>query len=439
MALLRLTCCPNAAPDASAHAEWALFAPEEDGAWIQEPYDPYRRCGLLAPLKGDTLAPLVDHFQRERSLILPELASDAPVCVMVHGFQYDPRAPLSDERGRAANPHGQIYHFDEDELSVERAAHTSPWPKRLGFEDDEGESGMAVGFAWASDPTYVRGDWRDWLSTLRWSDRGAETYYSTAYRTAPIAAEGLARTVTALAEVFPNRRIDIFAHSLGARVALFALRRLAEENRVAELDRVGRVVLLSGAPHWLDARLALRALAKHNRSKPQIFNALVSRDATLSRWGRRFAAFAGRADENPRFRDRLWSLFFGGKVIGLHGKPLGSEFSAWMDLHLDLPALANWASRLDPPIDFRPTWRGSSWDHWAAFTWPPYMKFYSNILRERRDWSLNALRWGAGRRKPIPSGRRGSGPMGEKPRSVLRLRALKRLVGGKVGKGRNTG
>ena len=104
MALLRLTCCPNSAPDASAHAEWALFAPEQDGAWIQEPYDPYRRCGLLSPLKGDTLTPLVDHFQRERSLILPELASDAPVCVMVHGFQYDPRAPLSDERGRAANP-----------------------------------------------------------------------------------------------------------------------------------------------------------------------------------------------------------------------------------------------------------------------------------------------------------------------------------------------
>jgi hypothetical protein len=438
MALLRLSCCPNAAPVDSARAEWALFAPESDGAWVADGYDPYRRCGMLAELRGDLRTPLVDHLQRERSLILPELASDAPVCVMIHGFQYDPRAPLSHDRGRAANPHAQIFHFDEDDLNVERHAHSSPWPLRLGFDEDDGESGLAVGFGWASDPTYARGDWRDWLSTLRWSEVGAETYYATAYRTAPIAAEGLTRTITALAEVFPNRRIDLFAHSLGARVALFALRRLAEENRVAELDRVGRVVLLSGAPHWLDARLALRALAEHNRSKPQIFNIVVSRDATLSRWGRRFAAFAGRLDERPKLRDRLWSLVFGGKVIGLHGKPQGAQFSAWMDLHLDLPALANWASRLDPPLDFRPTWRGASWDHWAGFTWPPYMQFYGNILRKRRDWSLNALRWGAGRRKPIPQGRTGRGPMDTQPRELLRLRAFFRLVGSKLGLGRKS-
>jgi len=438
MALLRLTCCPNGPPEQSARAEWAMFAPDHDGAWVPGEYDPYRRCGLLGELREGMRLPLVEHLKRERSLILPELASDGPVCVMVHGFQYDPRAPLSHERGRASNPHSQIFHFDEDDLDVERHAHSSPWPKRLGFGDDEGESGMAVGFGWASDPTYVRGDWRDWLSTLRWSEGGAETYYATAYRTAPIAAEGLARTVTALAEVFPNRRIDLFAHSLGARVVLFALRRLAEENRVAELDRVGRVVLLSGAPHWLDARLALRALRKHSRSKPQIFNIIVSRDATLSRWGRRFAAFAGRLEERPRWRDRIWSLFFGGKVIGLHGKPQGAQFAAWMDLYLDLPALANWAGRLDPPLDFRPTWRGAAWDHWAAFTWPPYMEFYGNILRQRRDWSLNALRWGAGRRKPIPQGRTGGGPLGDKPRGVLRLRAFFRLVFAKFGIERKT-
>lgn len=438
MALLRLTCCPNGPPDQSARAEWALFAPDHDGAWVPGTYDPYRRCGLLGELRDDMHTPLVEHLQRERSLILPELASDGPVCVMVHGFQYDPRAPLSHERGRASNPHSQIFHFDEDTLDVERHAHSSPWPKRLGFENDEGESGMAVGFAWASDPTYVRGDWRDWLSTLRWSEGGAETYYATAYRTAPIVAEGLARTVMALAEVFPNRRIDLFAHSLGARVTLFALRRLAEQNRVAELDRVGRVILLSGAPHWLDARLALRALRKHSRSKPQIFNVIVSRDATLSRWGRRFAAFAGRLEEQPRLRDRIWSLFFGGKVIGLHGKPQGAQFSAWMDLYLDLPMLANWASRLEPPLDFRPTWRGAAWDHWAAFTWPPYMAFYGNILRQRRDWSLNALRWGAGRRKPIPQGRTGTGPLDDKPRGLLRSRAFFRLVGAKLGIGRKT-
>jgi len=436
MALLRLTCCPNAAPSDSLPADWALFAPESDGAWIRDDYDPYRRCGFLAELSDDVRSPLVEHLKRERSLILSQLEAESPVCVMVHGFQYDPRAPLSHERGRAANPHSQIYHFDADDLKVERVAHTTPWPKSLGFRDDDGESGMAVGFGWASDPTYARGDWRDWLSKLRWSEVGAETYYATAYRTAPVAAEGLAQTISALAEVFPNRRIDLFAHSLGARVVLFALRRLAEENRTVDLDRVGRVVLVSGAPHWLDARLAVRALGRHNRSKPQIFNIMLSKDATLSRWGRRFAAFAGRMDEKPRFRDRMWSLFFGGKVIGLHGKPQGTQFSAWMDLYLDLPALANWASRLDPPLDFRPTWRGVASDHWAGFTWPPFMQFYGNIIRQRRDWSLNALRWGAGRRRPIPQGRSGGGPVNDKQRGLLRLRALLRLLGAKLGLGR---
>ena len=438
MALIRLTCCPNGSPEQSAYADWALFAPDTDGAWIPGNYDPYRRCGMLSELSGDVHKPLVDHLQRARSLNLPELGSDGPICIMIHGFQYDPRAPVSEDRGRAANPHSQIFHFVEDDLEVERNSHATPWPKRLGYEDDEGESGVAVGFGWASDPTYVRGDWRDWLSTLRWSDAGAETYYATAYRTAPIAAGGLAKTIIALAEVFPNRRIDLFAHSLGSRVALFALRRLAEENKVAALNRVGRVILLSGAPHWLDARLALRALRRHSRSKPQIFNVIVSRDATLNRWGRRFAAFAGRMEERPRFWDRIWALFVGGKVIGLHGKPAGARFSAWMDLHLDLPALANWASRLDPPLDFRPTWRSAAWDHWAAFTWPPYMQFYSKILRERRDWSLNSLRWGAGRRKPVPQGRAGDGPIVEKPRGLFRWRARSRLLGAKSRVGRRT-
>jgi len=434
MALLRLTCCPNGPPEQITPANWAMFAPDIDGAWIPGDYDPYRRCGLLSELDGNVHERLVDHLQRARSLNLPEFAPDGPVCVMVHGFQYDPRSPL----GRSTNPHSQLYHFNEEDLEIERSTSATPWPKRLGYEDDEGESGMAVGFAWSSDPTYVRGDWRDLFSTLRWSESGAETYYSTAYRKAPMAAEGLARTITALAEVFPNRRIDLFAHSLGARVTLFALRRLAEENRVAVLDRVGRVVLLSGAPHWLDARMALRALRQHSRSRPQIFNIIVSRDATLNRWGRRFAAFAGRMDERPRLLDRIWALFVGGKVIGLNGKPKDAKFAAWMDLHLDLPAVANWASRLDPPLDFRPTWRSAASDHSAAYAWPPYMQFYSKILRERKDWSLNALRWGVGRRKPIPQGCTGVGPIGEKPRGLLRWRAFLRLLGVKSKIGRKT-
>ena len=442
MALLRVTCCPDSPPGSPAGAEWALFAPESDGEWVPESYDPYRRTGRLGLLRTDPrekqIENLVDHFQRERSLSAPDVASDAPICVMVHGFQYDPRAPASHDRGRAANPHAQIYHFSEDNPKVERVAHTTPWPLRLGFREDDGETGLAVAFGWASDPTYARGDWRDWLSRLRWSEVGAETYYATAYRTAPIAAAGLARTIEALAQVFPNREIDVVAHSLGARVTLRALLRLSEEKRGEPLKHVGRVILLSAAPHWLDAMRAIAAIAKVSRMRPQIFNMMVSRDATLSRWGSRFAAFAEMRGDQPRLRDRLYALMFGGNVVGLHGKPPGAHFSAWMDLYLDLPPTANWASRLRPPLDFRPTWRWSSNDHWSCFTWPPYMTFYGKILRERKSWSLNTLRWGEGKRTPIPQGRRGKGPLGVRPRAMSRLRALWRLATSKLGLGRKS-
>lgn len=442
MALIRLTCCPETPPGSPAGAEWALFAPETDGEWVRDSYDPYRRTGRLGMLRSDPherqVEMLVDHFHRARSLSVSEMSASAPICIMVHGFQYDPRAPVSHDRGRASNPHAQIFHFNEDDPTVERVAHTTPWPLRLGFIDDDGETGLAVAFGWASDPTYARGDWRDWLSRLRWSEAGAETYYATAYRTAPIAATGLARVIVALSQVFPNREIDLIAHSLGARVAIRALKRLAEENHPKALSHVGRVILLGGAPHWLDARRAVQSIAEISRMRPQIFNVMVSRDAALSRWGTRFAAFAEMRGDQPRLRDRLYSLLFGGNVIGLHGKPPGAHFTAWMDLYLDLPPMQNWASRLRPPLDFRPTWRWSSSDHWSLFTWTPYMKFYSNILRERKSWSLNTLRWGEGKRTPIPQGRRGKGPLGAKPRGLSRFRAFLRLVVSKLGFGRKS-
>lgn len=442
MALLRLTCCPDAPPGHGPGVEWGLFAPEAEGDWVRDLYDPYHRVGRLGLLRADPepqqLERLVDHLQRERSLSLPEIGGDAPVVIMVHGFQYDPRAPISHDRGRAANPHAQIYHFNEDDLSVERVAHTTPWPLRLGFAEDEGETGLAVAFGWASDPAYIRGDWRDWLARLRWSEVGAETYYATAYRTAPVAAKGLALTIEALSEVFPNREIDLVAHSLGARVALRALKRLAEDRKYEVLDHVGRVILLSAAPHWLDSHTTIKAITRFSRHRPQIFNIMMSRDATLSRWGSRFALFSEIREIQPRLTERLWSLFFGGNVTGLHGKPPGIHFAAWMDLYLDRPAVANWASRLVPPMDFRPPWRGARADHWACFTWPPYMEFYARILRSRKHWSLNALRWGEGKRTPIPQGRRGSGPLGAKPRGLLRLKAWLRLLGQKLGFGRKS-
>ena len=432
MALIRLTCCPDAAPGLAAR--WALGVPEEDGTWHAHSYRDGRGMLGLLDAPGVTGRALAEHLRHLRAQRLDRLDPNAPITVLIHGFQYEPRAPVSHDRGRAANPHAQIFHFTADTLEVERRAHSTPWPLRLGYADDRGETGVAVAFGWTSDPAFVHGDWRDWLSRLRWSEMGAETYYGSAYRTAPMAARGLAIAIAALAEVFGRAEIDLYAHSLGARVALRGLSDLAARDS-PRLRRVGRVILVSGASHGLDARRALDRVAKVGRHRPQIFNLMVSRDATLGRWGRRFAAFAEARDAPPRWRDRLRILIFGAEVIGLHGKPRGARLRSWMDLYLDRPALQNWASRAEPPLDFRPPWRGASGDHWAGFTWPGYTAFCTRILREREGWSLGALRWGAGRRSPVPQGSRGTGPLAEKPGRLLRLRAWLRLLAARFGRG----
>ncbi|KAJ54205.1 hypothetical protein ACMU_03725 [Actibacterium mucosum KCTC 23349] len=128
-----------------------------------------------------------------------------PIVIMVHGFKFSPR-----RKGR--NPHNHI--LSPAPESRDRKAIS--WPRHLGFTGKPGE-GVALAFGWQAD-----GDiWR-------------------AYDTAQNAGVALADLCILLQEMAPHRPIHFFAHSLGARVALAALRALPAHS-------IDRMVLMAPA------------------------------------------------------------------------------------------------------------------------------------------------------------------------------------------------
>lgn len=370
MALARFTICPETTEDNLD--DWAIFVPERDGTLVRQPYDRESRTGELMRLDGPLFSGGGDFADHVRSILPPS----GPITIMMHGFQYAPEAPPSAPAQRAANPHSQVFHFEEPDVvpggPQEALSHATPWPKRLGFADDEGQSGLAIAFAWSSHPAYRSGTWRDWLSGVSWRKRGATTYYGRAYRRAPVAGIALAALIGRIGEVAPGRPIRLFAHSLGSLVAITALRILAR-RRHPVLRSVDRVVLLSGASHCGHARLALQEILQAGVGQPRIYNLMTSRDAVLEFWGRRFASFVSREELGmPRGWARFTRMLTGGSVIGRHGKPSFIRYRRWLDIQVDSPAILR-------AFDLRPVQHKV--DHWTLFTNPGFAAFAGMLLR----------------------------------------------------------
>ncbi|MBS8229249.1 alpha/beta hydrolase, partial [Vannielia litorea] len=133
---------------------------------------------------GERLADPAGTTARLRSA-LAEAAPEAPIAVLVHGFQYSPRDP-------ARSPHSSLFGLGG----------SWSWPARLGL----GEEGapICLGFGWESRGSI-------------WA----------AYHRAARAGRALAELVDLAATLAPARRISLVAHSLGARVALQALPHLS--------------------------------------------------------------------------------------------------------------------------------------------------------------------------------------------------------------------
>ena len=156
-------------------------------------------AGLAAASGGEGL----DEGLRGR---LARVTPGAPIVLMVHGYKYDPARTDAD-------PHRSLFAF----VPSRDGRRIRSWPTGLGFAEDSGESGLAIGFGWPAMERH--------LPNLL---RRCRTGFAIVYDRAEAIGEHLAALVRSVQRLAPGRPVDILAHSLGARVALAALPHLAE-------------------------------------------------------------------------------------------------------------------------------------------------------------------------------------------------------------------
>jgi len=276
----------------------------------------------------------------------------APIVILIHGFMYDP------EGASAANPHGELY---AETRAPKRRSRRASWPHGLGFTETGIEDGLCVAFAWQSRP-------RPLASLIG----AARNFFSAAYERAPAAADALLSVIRTLRAARPDAEIDLFCHSLGARVVLSALKRAAASG---EADALGRVILLGGAEFAGEARAAMATLDHRlGASRTQVFN-IISRENDL--YDALFEIFAPRAGAGMRPK---------GGALGRNG--LGERREDWIDLQLDHPEFGRFLAERGARLA---SGRRAAC-HWSFYTRPGAMRFYRRILRCREDWSIEALR-----------------------------------------------
>jgi hypothetical protein len=283
--------------------------------------------GLEPALPGDDLEAAI----RRR---VPALGQ--PIVVLVHGYKFNPGRP-------GADPHRSLF-----ALSSLPNRRIRSWPAGLGFADDQGESGLCVGFAWPASEPHV-------ASLLRTGRTG----FARVYDRAGQQGRHLADLLRLLQRLAPGHRIDLLAHSLGARVALAALPHLEVPP--------GRMVLLGAAE--FDARAAEFLGSRPPGAAPEIYN-VTSRANDL--YDLAFETFAPRRGRRER-------------AIGLG---LNRQLPCWLDLQLDRADVTAWANAQGIPL----VSHGARLCHWSFYTADGTLALYQAILRRRSGWDVASLR-----------------------------------------------
>lgn len=252
------------------------------------------------------------------STALRDLSPGAPVVVLIHGYKYSPLHPH-------ANPHDLLF-----SLAPKRGGRTLSWPRHLGFGRGTQDEGLCIAFGWHARDTI-------WHAA------------SAAHRAGAV----LARVITQVRDQHAGP-VDIFAHSLGARVALSCLPPL-------QTGDIGRMILLSGAEFRAPARAALQTPAGRSA---EIVN-------VISRENDPFDLMFERLMQPPtRFDTAIGT--------GLPDAPNG-----WRDLAIDEVATRNTLQFLGfhiPPPARR-------FCHWSGYLRPGLFALYTAILRERMPLS----------------------------------------------------
>ncbi|WP_316012849.1 hypothetical protein [Roseobacter sp. HKCCA0434] len=257
------------------------------------------------------------------------LARPGPVTLMLHGFRYCPFHVPSPDDPELRDPHRLIY-ADRSEARCDRGA---SWPALLN------RAGPVIGIGWPAMYDGTGG-----MAALRG--------FGAVYARAGEVGRQVARLADRIAAVDPGRRIDVVAHSLGARVALAALphMRLAEPRRI----------LLWGAAERL--RPALKALD-------------AASDRTL--------VVNMRARANRRF-----DLAFDWRAPG-RSAPLGGGLAhrRSVDLLLDDPVVEERLVALGLPLGPRPA--GAC--HWSFYTRDGIGALHADLLDRPGIWRQDRI------------------------------------------------
>lgn len=250
---------------------------------------------------------------------------DGPIVILIHGYKFSPDRPKAD-------PHRHILAL-QPRTDCPRAV---SWPRHLGFGQGRINEGLCLSFGWQA-----RG--------MLWR----------AYRTAGTAGVALARLVARIHALAPGRRVDLVAHSLGARVFLSALPEIPAAA-------IGRAILIAAAEVQQRAEAALACPA-----------------------GRAVEVFNITSRENDIYDFIVeWMIAphrFGARALG-HG--LSTPVGNWLDLQMDDPrtlaALRGFGFRIAPAH--------RRICHWSGYLRPGMFPLYRALLRDREALPLSSLR-----------------------------------------------
>lgn len=266
--------------------------------------------------EGDDLADALDQATQAAQ-------PGAPIVVMIHGYKF---SPYSD----SATPHRHIFSL-KPRAGCWKAI---SWPRHLGFGKGRPE-GICIGFGWEARGTI----WQAWRSAQK-------------------AGAALAELVMQL-RARGGGPVQIVAHSLGARVALAAMRQLPAGS-------LGRVILLAGAEYQSTAATALSTPAGQTAEVLNITSA-----------------------ENRLF-DRTLELLVSAPLPREKalGDGLWTSAPNWLDIRVDDPptrlALYRLGHRIPAPK--------RSICHWWAYLRPGLMLFYRDLIRRPESLSLARLK-----------------------------------------------
>lgn len=369
------------------------------GAFVHDTYDKRRKTGrteeLIEPKVPRTNIPDLFFDKKPENLahLITRLAEpaiadlgDQPVVMTVHGFLFDPRDAPSTEPSDSDNPHSRIFHY-LPQAGDEVRHHTTGWLHHLGFEeaDETGQSGLAFAYGWHSRPGFA-------ASLVGYF----QNFYARAYENAEGAAWNLLTCLHMLDKVLPaGKRIDLFCHSLGARVVIRLIAQLCKHGRLDLLARLDRAIILGGAEYVVEARLMLSRLNALGMSNAIQFYNIVSRENdVLDKLGENFG---------PR-------TFGNSNVIGHNGLDVEDPDSigpSWIDIQIDNIDVHKWMARRGFSVTGDNP--DSVWDHWYYYTDHGNMELYRAILRKRDEWRIADMKrdpptdkgWAVSRRRSI--------------------------------------